>query len=302
MGLKKALIMGLNYIGTDNALNGCINDANRLKSLLQQDFGYNDTNITLMTDNEIGDLYPTQKNIITQIENIIENVKNNNIEELWISYSGHGSYIFDVNNDEQDNKDETICPLDMTTNGHISDDMINKYLSEIPSTCRVICLFDSCHSGTMGDLKYKYIYDKSVDQIKTSRKRIRVRIKKKKKKWKWKWVTKQIRIPGKWNWKSAEKNITPLNSQIITISGCRDPQVSMDIYSYQFNKWGGALTNAFIQIINDCKKELSCQTLCLELNKYMLEKKYSQKPVICSSYKLENDNIFYRKLDTCCIR
>lgn len=36
-GKKKALIIGINYIGTDRELGGCINDANRIKEFIMRE-------------------------------------------------------------------------------------------------------------------------------------------------------------------------------------------------------------------------------------------------------------------------
>ncbi len=294
---KKALIMGLNYRNTSSELRGCINDTVKLNLLLTDKFNYSENDITIMTDDHSGDLYPNRDNIINQLDTLVNQVINDNLDEIWISYSGHGSYSIDSGTDEKDGKDETICPLDYSTSGVISDDTIREYLERVPSFCNVICLFDSCHSGTIVDLKHHYIFNKTKSRKKTVKQRVRRRVKKGRK-WRFvnKLVKKTITVPGTWNWDSSLNSNYSLNSQVISISGCRDHQVSFDVYSQEFGIWGGALTNAFIKIIRECQTELSPQDLCLKLNQHMLEKKYTQKPQICSSYPIRDNYIFYRNM------
>ncbi len=293
---KLALIMGLNYIGSNYELGGCLNDAINLKSLLPEYFSYEENNICLMTDNESGEYYPTRENILAQLESLVSRIENENTEECWISFSGHGSYQTDVNGDESDNKDECLCPLDVSTNGVISDDVIASYLGRIPSTCRVICLFDCCHSGTMGDLAYKYKYDLIKGQRRRVKRRVRRRIRRGGRyiyRWRHKWVWENK--PDKWVWSGGEVNPnSSLTCPIITISGCRDPQTSADVYHSNLGKWGGALTDGFIKCIKTCKLSLNCGNLCHQLNHHMKQGSLSQQPVLCTSYELKQDQTFFR--------
>ena len=325
---KRALIMGLNYIGTSSALGGCINDADGLKSLLQSHFGYSDDKIVLMTDNK-GDVeYPTRANILSQLDTLVREAIDENLDEIWISYSGHGSYTWDSNNDESDGLDEQLCPLDYSTNGGITDDIINSYLARVPESCNVVALFDCCHSGTMCDLPNKYQYDKGPDKkrrvrekvkklvrrerIRKIRKRVRVAYTRNGRK-RFRYVIKYIEktipakyryvyrrvwktIPGEWKWNDSlnSKNNGKVKCQLITISGCRDPQTSADVYYSQVGEWNGALTKAFIENIKATSDNISCGDLCLRLNSSMVSQKLSQRPVICSSYNLEKTRLFYR--------
>lgn len=67
---KKALIIGINYKGSDAELSGCINDARNVKQVLQTKYGYQIC--TLMTEEETKPtLIPTKKNIIVAIRNLV---------------------------------------------------------------------------------------------------------------------------------------------------------------------------------------------------------------------------------------
>ena len=303
---KLGLIMGLNYTGSTSALGGCINDAHNLRNLLVSDFSYSGDSITIMTDELSGSLYPNKQNIINQLEQLVNKVISDKITEVWISYSGHGSYTIDRNGDEEDNKDENICPLDFSQSGFITDDVIASYLARIPKTCRVVCIFDCCHSGTVCDLTYKYAYDKIAGKRKRVRKRVSRRVRRGRRyitRWVWRWVWENE--TDTWNWSGGEVNKnSKITCPIISISGCRDPQTSADVFNSEKNRWGGALTNAFINAVNGTDNSLSCRDLCQQLNKHMETNNLSQQPVLTTSYGLNSDHVFFRKAleDNCCIQ
>ncbi len=142
---KKAVIIGINYKDTENALNGCINDAKNYKEHLKN------FEIKLMTDES--EIKPTKRNIEDSIKWLVENNKFGDC--LFFIYSGHGSQIKDKNNDESDGKDEVIIPIDIDKNGFISDDyLFENMVSKIVKGCNLTVITDCCHSGTMIDLKY----------------------------------------------------------------------------------------------------------------------------------------------------
>lgn len=147
---KKALLIGINYLDSSSALNGCINDVINMRNMLIDAYGYNSTNITVLredTDNK-----PTRANIIDSLTSIV--AQSSKLKELWIHYSGHGSQLVDTNTDETDNLDEIIVPLDYTENGYITDDVIFNIIKN--SKCPTILIFDSCNSGTVCDLMWNF--------------------------------------------------------------------------------------------------------------------------------------------------
>ena len=296
---KLALLIGINYFNTQHELGGCINDVHNLKKTLVNKFSYQESNIQTLTDDENSESnnYPTGNNIKNALENFIKNIKNNNVKEVWISYSGHGTNLDDISGDENDNKDEAIVPVDYQ-NGMITDDLWNKYMQEIPETCHVTCLFDCCHSGTMSDLKYNYKY------IKTPPSRVRKyrqQIVRYGYYWKRYYIPYWVTVPSETRWNREENtNVPNIKCSIFTISGCKDNQTSADVYNTEKNKWGGALTNAFIETIDNVENELSCIDLCKNLNNIMINKKYSQRPMICCNNLLQEDSIFIQKRPTKC--
>lgn len=143
---NKCLAVGINYVGTDYELYGCINDANNVTSVLKNNFNY--TQNLLITDNT--SIKPTKQNIINKFTELLTSSKSG--DKLFFIFSGHGSQIIDSNGDENDGLDEVIVSKDLK---YISDDefktIINKNLKP---NVKLFCIFDSCHSGTCFDLKY----------------------------------------------------------------------------------------------------------------------------------------------------
>lgn len=188
---KLALLIGINYVGTSSALNGCINDVKNMKTYLVGHLGYQESGIRVMTDDSPDDLKPTKQNIFYQLNKFLLDAYHQRAREIFVHYSGHGSRIYDQSGDEKDGYDEVIVPLDYSKSGLITDDTLHDYFRKVPRGCRCVCLFDSCNSGTVLDLKYRY-------------------------------------IGGRKNVIENRKSRTPGN--IITISGCRDDQTSADAW------------------------------------------------------------------------
>lgn len=144
---KTALVIGINYVGTQNELNGCINDATNI-TLLLQTLKYD--SITVLTDNT--QIKPTRSNILSNLKTILSSAKDG--DTIYIHYSGHGTDVTDTNGDEIDGKDEVIVPLDFNL---ITDDELNNYINTYLTTkANVLAVFDCCYSGTALDLKYLY--------------------------------------------------------------------------------------------------------------------------------------------------
>jgi metacaspase-1 len=151
---KFALLVGINYRGTSSQLQGCINDVQTMKKYLISTRGYIDENIVVLTEDEVKK--PTGVNIMHELSILIMRAHSHNAKEIWFHYSGHGSYVRDIDGDEDDGRDETIVPLDYAKNGMVTDDVMHDYLEHLPENCKLYCIFDCCHSGTILDLKYQY--------------------------------------------------------------------------------------------------------------------------------------------------
>ena len=134
-----ALCIGINnYPGTGSDLSGCVNDANDWAKELNSR-GYNVEK--LLDKNANG------ANIRKGINATIAKAKRG--DTVIITYSGHGTYVPDLNGDEPDGLDEAICPHDTNTKGVITDDELFLMFNARGTGVHLAFLSDSCHSGTV---------------------------------------------------------------------------------------------------------------------------------------------------------
>ena len=122
--MKKALLIGIDYKNDiDKELFGCINDIVAISNILMDAFDYDKKNILMLREDSRNEKKLPNKNIIlTELNKLIEESKN--LEEIWIHFSGHGTFL-NINKDikhDSDNQNEVILPLDYLSNGIIMDD------------------------------------------------------------------------------------------------------------------------------------------------------------------------------------
>ncbi|DBA75792.1 TPA: hypothetical protein ACH3X1_010200 [Trebouxia sp. C0004] len=152
---RKALICGCNYKGSSNALNGCINDAHCMMFLLKNRFQFQDSDFRVLTDDQAShSQWPTRANMFEGFKWLAADARPG--DSLVFHYSGHGSQTRDNSGDETDGLNETLCPCDFKQAGMIVDDELNNWLvNPLPQGCRLHCIIDACHSGSVMDLPYR---------------------------------------------------------------------------------------------------------------------------------------------------
>jgi len=149
--VKKALMIGINYTGTDSQLNGCINDIHNVSSLLTSKYAFTPENITKITDETTEK--PTRDVILSSFETFLKS--GNEGDLLFFSYSGHGSTTIDFNNNEKTGNDEMIISSDLK--GILDDELKSLIQQHLKKNVTLFALFDCCFSGTVLDLKYQYL-------------------------------------------------------------------------------------------------------------------------------------------------
>ena len=254
---KLALLIGINYINSsDNSLslNGCINDVKNVKKTLITQMGYLEKDIVMLTDESLLDKkkHPTRQNILYNIYMLVFRARiDRSVSEIFIHFSGHGTYIRDTNYDEADGRDECIVPCDFESRGIITDDALQYYLKLIPKQVKCFCLFDSCHSGTVTDLQYMYDYNLK-------------------------------------NWQKQNKKI--LSSDVIMVSGCRDDQTSYDFFAVsrftqdlEPNQFMGAMTCAFLSTLYKFNFSVTIHDMIVEMNAFMVQNGFDQSPQLSAS-------------------
>ena len=250
--MKLALLIGINYRGTEAELNGCINDIDNTKEILTNIYEYKEENITVLTDDS--EIKPTYDNILEQLLQISTK---KDVDQIWISYSGHGTYIKDKEGDEDDGKDECLVPLDYDKKGLIEDDYLNKILAQINEKTNVIFIVDACHSETMLDLQYRYI---------SGRKSV------------------------------IENDKSEIKCNCIMISGCRDNQTSADAYGINNSKeYSGAMTSTLLLTLKKHNYTITCWRLLKQMRRFLKLSKFRQVPQICCSRKLNGTTLFSLK-------
>lgn len=156
-GTKRAVLIGINYVGQNGELSGCHNDVHNISKYLRRGLGFEQSNMTVLMDDGRHE-QPTYSNIMRAFEWVVRESQPG--DTVWIHYSGHGGRVEDQDGDEDDGYDETLIPVDFQRRGQIRDDDLLKYLVKPMSEgVLMTCLMDCCHSGTVLDLPYNFIGD-----------------------------------------------------------------------------------------------------------------------------------------------
>lgn len=298
--IKRAILCGLNYIGSDLQLNGCINDATNMKQILIDHYGYKPNNIMLMTDYTA--IKPTKQNIMKYLQKLINDA--GKYCQLVFHYSGHGSYLKDQNNDEIDHKDECLVPLDYKKNGMIRDDDIKKIVQNLHPTAQLTMIIDACHSGTMIDLKYQ------LDCLSVTQNSRQMNTKKCNDNNDNKTIQNNdnddnndnsndndeyIFKDWTYDYKLSEDshyNFDTKCGKIISISGCRDNQTSADAYINR--TFQGALSYVFLTVLKlNGYKHIKLKYLLKDMHCILKINNYEQKPVIQSSKPILLNSLFF---------
>jgi hypothetical protein len=91
-GTKRAVLIGINYVGQQNGLSGCHNDVRNIKGYLERVHGFQERNMLILMDD--GQHHaPTRKNIMDAFERLVQYSQPGDV--LFIHYSGHGGQVVD---------------------------------------------------------------------------------------------------------------------------------------------------------------------------------------------------------------
>ena len=155
-GTKRALVIGIDIYLPGNVtevnsgrtswinLDGCVNDAMSVKTLLESKYGFGEDHISLLTNEKA-----TREGIINSIKRLTETSQKGDIVVIY--YAGHGSQIRNIASNEADQKDETIVPSDAYLGAaDIRDKEINELFFRLSEKGVILtAIFDSCHSGSI---------------------------------------------------------------------------------------------------------------------------------------------------------
>ncbi|KAG6554669.1 hypothetical protein Mapa_003687 [Marchantia paleacea] len=144
---KRAVIAGCNYPGTNDELQGCVNDACNMRQVLIDVFGFEEGNIVFMIDTDTGALQPTGQNVRQSLARCIQESEEGDV--LVFFFSGHGGPVPAESGDPEDNgEDEAIYGTD---SNFLTDDDFRTLLKDLRSGVAFTYVSDSCYSGGMLD-------------------------------------------------------------------------------------------------------------------------------------------------------
>lgn len=273
MAIKRAVLVGINYTGSESELKGCINDIKNVKELLINNCGYKESDIHVLTD--LTNMKPTKENIMNELKWLVKGTVQ--YDTMFFYYSGHGSQVTDKSNDESDNKDEVLVPLDYTTAGVITDDWINiNVVKNVPQNADLWIFTDCCHSGTITDLKYVY---SSMCKLKNAKK-----------------VTKYVENEWDNRFGISVERSGEVSGNICAFSGCQDNQTSTDVSDSTGAH--GAFTKCFLETMKESiingryTNNIKLRNLLKEINCRLDIVGYSQNSQMAVSKQGDLEKVF----------
>ncbi|KAJ3081499.1 hypothetical protein HDU99_005529 [Rhizoclosmatium hyalinum] len=267
-GNKKAVLIGINYVGTDHELKGCIQDAKHVQDFLISHRGYTDTPETMkfLSDEATSDdLKPTTKNILTAFEWLTSN--NQPGDQLFLHYSGHGAVMKQASH--PNGQEDCLVPLDYKTAGCIDADAIHRALYHVlPPTVKLSVIFDCCHSGTMLELPWTYrpsedgtLNKKEVDSKGFKREHF-----------------------------TSETEGETVDKPVVVISGCRDDQTSADTVIKGYGSTG-ALSYAVQSVLKE-QGPVTYDGLLRHIREFMATNNLTQVPQLSCGMEIDPTGTF----------
>jgi hypothetical protein len=252
---SKAVLFGIDYLTSDKPLRGCANDVKNMSQYLKDTLEYDVVRVYTEQDTPTK---VTAQNIIRILHKTAIESWSMRLRRVFIHFSGHGVSVADRNKDESDGKDEAICPVDYRDAGVITDDILKRLFRYFNPATKVTCVFDCCHSGTIGDLTYR-LSDTNEHTI--------------------------------------ESKDSACAADIVLISGCRDDQTSADAYGVTGTaEYSGAMTSCLLDCIRyrkQLKGSIDAVTLVNDVRLLLSRKGFTQVPIITSSRDIREDTIIF---------
>ena len=273
-----AVIIGINYLKQSSELGGCLNDAVNVYNVLVNNNLVAKESIKFLVEGRSHKAFgtkllpverPTKANILKALDWAVEVCKANpGIKHVLFHYSGHGTYVrhgeefsedapngVDPDN-EDDHRHEMLVPVDCDLEGCIVDDDLNDIFAKFPKTVKIRALVDACHSETVFDAKYR------------------------------------CEIKGRGFRVLVENPECQIEADLILLTGCKDTQTSADAPVGQNDTYEGAMTNAFIKVVQATKLDVSCYDLLKAMRADLKANQFDQIPQLCSTTKLSVSTSF----------
>jgi hypothetical protein len=150
---KAALCVGINefkHLPKSSWLQGCVNDAGDLAGLLESQYSFAPSDITVLSDAQ-----GTKEQVLAELNGLIDRATAGELDHIVFTFSSHGTQIPDTNDDEADRLDEAFACYDINSSGDswdpntvISDDELFTLFARLPDGVLMDVVLDTCHSGT----------------------------------------------------------------------------------------------------------------------------------------------------------
>lgn len=256
---RKALCVGINqYKNYPQAtLQGCLNDVDDMKDVLQKYLGFTSSDIVPLKDGDA-----TKTNIMNNLKDMVNGAKAGKYCYLVFSQSSHGTQVPDKNRDEPDLKDEAFCPHDLIAsagdwdrNHIITDDELHDLFIQLPSNVLLEVYLDTCHSGT-GLKAVDLLLDRKPRYLPPPSRRVFDEL--------------QSRTSRGLYTRMLEKGIV----HHILWAGCKNYQTSAD--ALIDGTWHGAFTYYFCKNMRDSQNKIARKEVIARVNKDLSHNGYSQ--------------------------
>jgi len=265
---KRALLVGINYAGTSNALKGCINDSHNMQAFLAAN-GFDEIKLVLEKE-------ATTDGIKAGMEWLIAGAQPGDV--LLMHYSGHGSQL--LSETEADGFEEIICPYDLNwMDKVITDDTLRTTFNKVPNGVNTTLILDCCHSGTMLDQTESLLATKEVNAPAAPA----PKTKKAKK------GSRYMKPPAAMVKKLKDRKLVDwstsrdVNATALLIAGCQANQTSAD--AFIDGQAQGAATAALLKFAK-ANSSISYKSLVTNMNDYMVANKFTQRPQLDGSSSL----------------
>ena len=293
--LRKVVILiaceYVNYeeLGILHRLPGCHNDIKKMKNMLISHYEYKHSDFIILSDECKDYIQPTQMNIMKTLEKVTQDI---DLSQIVIYYSGHGTRTKDkFYKKNQSDKiitanpansiniqkylktlytfEDCVVPCDYLEAGLISDVYFRTHFwSKIPVWTRITAIFDSCNSGSIFNLPFRYKGENTLERD----------------------LSFEIH-------KTAKSQPISTNLPfIITISGCRNDQKSVAVnqinkshgncadYDGKKNQWEGCMSVAFHEVLKSRNfGKIGLDTLIDEMRSLLKHWNYPQIPQLSLS-------------------
>lgn len=251
-GLKRALFVGINYVGTPYELYGCINDAVDMQAQTQTFFP-TCKDVRLITD--ATPMKPTRANLFASIDWLVTGLRRG--ENILFHFSGHGGRVRDRNGDEVSGMDSCLYTVNgQTLEAILDDDIRTRLAAKVPAGCKCFVVFDCCHSGTAVDLRCLWE------------------------------ATAADRLSYREDQKYAKTAGT-----VVFLSASHDTQVAMDTVSAE-GRPCGALTMALLKTWKTYGRAIKFKYLLWDVRTYLRENGYSQVPQLSTGAFYDTNTVF----------